>query len=113
MAILAAAVSALLPVAAYATPAISELSGTICSADGTARSIEIPGIPAPGKGAVKHVKHCPLCGGTDRLQAVAPGVAPALVAPAGDAVVPVPLHAVFFGSSVFSPARPRAPPVQS
>ena len=112
LAIFALAFQALVPVLARAQPA-SSISMPICSADGDLRTIDVPVAPHGNQRAAKHLKHCALCTGGDRAQAVdAPAVPVVFVV---DSVFesPAAQPAAAFKSTAVSPAQPRAPPVQS
>ena len=98
-ALLAISLQAFWPALVHAQPK-SVSTEAICSAGGG------------DHGAGKHFRHCALCGGADRFQALVPSPAPFSAQPAAavesPAARPAPLHSAFR-----LPANPRAPPVQS
>jgi len=113
LALLALALQLLVPFAARAQSSGAVFAATICSVGG-APAAKSPGIPLPGHESGKAVKHCPLCSsGADRTQAVIASAPPVLFVPSGAAQAPAVRPVAVFRSLVFSPARPRAPPVQS
>ena len=91
----------------------SGLYTTICSVGGIERSVEIPGVPPADQSPAKQVKHCPLCSGSDRSQAILEVSLPVLAVPAAPVALPAEPALPSFRSTVVSPAQARAPPVQS
>jgi hypothetical protein len=98
-ALLAISLQAFWPALVQAQPK-SISAGAICSAGGGEH------------GAGKHFRHCALCGGADRFQALVPSPAPFAALPVAamesPAARPAPLHSEFR-----RPANPRAPPARS
>ena len=112
LATLALALQVFFPLLAQAHSG-SGLYTTICSVGGIGRSVEIPGVPPADQSPAKQVKHCPLCGGTDRSQAILDVSLPVLSVPAGPIELPAEPALPSFRNTAVSPAHPRAPPAQS
>jgi len=113
-ALLGVVLQAFWPLIAQARPGSSSwLLTSICSVGGNVRSVELPGIPPADHNPAKQVKHCPLCSGSDRAQAIVAAAVPVLAVPAGVVDVQAPPALPSFRTTVVSPAHPRAPPVQS
>ena len=115
LAVLAMALNALWPLIAQAQPKSLALSTTICSIDGSARSIDLLDGKAPADdGAAGHHKHCKLCiVGGDRAQALLPAPVVSFQNPAPAAETPAPAPVADLRFLAASPAQPRAPPFQS
>lgn len=114
LAIVAITFQAFLPLLAEARSG-DLLSSTLCSADGTVRTVDIPGVPQGPGGAGKHVKHCALCtsAGDRAAQAIDAPATPSLLVSDAALQLPAAEHAAPSCTTVVSPAHPRAPPVQS
>ena len=112
LATLALVLQAFFPLLAQAHSG-SGLYTTICSVGGVARSVEIPGAPPGDQSPAKQAKHCPLCGGTDRAQAILDVSLPVLAVPAAPVALPAEPALPSFRNTAVSPAHPRAPPAQS
>jgi hypothetical protein len=111
-AVLALVLHGFWPALAQANPADASPFGTICTADGAVSAPAQPGDGLPAGGA-KHQKHCPLCAGGDRVQALAWAPVILFQAPAPIAETIAAQPAPQLRSTSVLPASPRAPPVQS
>lgn len=113
-AVLALALHGVWPALAQAKPAGASPLGTICTVDGAAGVPDQSGGGQPtGDGSAKHQKHCPLCLGCDRVQALAWAPVVSFQSPATVAETIAARPAPQFRASAVLPASPRAPPAQS
>ena len=109
LAIFAMALQGLLPLAAQAKAGGADLFDTICSVDGAKGG----GQPLPAKGA-DHGKHCALCvAGGDRAAALPSSATSPLITDVAAHTAPSGFLPAGTSGPQFSPAHPRAPPVQS
>ena len=112
LALLAAALNALAPLAAYARSGAMVLPMELCSAaapGGSGGGVEIPVPAAPAEHAA-HLSHCSVClvGGFSLPASGGAGVVPTS-APAGS-IAFQPREVARTQSSPYLPSRPRGPP---
>jgi len=115
LAIVALALQAAWPLLSRARPAAPTLVASMCSLDGTARSVEFSGprLPVEQRSDSFH-EHCTLCVfGADRFAVVPPAAMPSLSAALLARVAGTRERPAYFAIRFDSPAAARAPPAAS